>query len=66
MRGYMCHVCNGICDPGELENGVCFDCRVQAMERREKRNLEIRKEIGQLMQARYREQADGQLTMELL
>lgn len=57
---YKCHICGGMCDPGELEGGVCFSCRTEAMERREMRSLEIRKEIGRLMQERLQEQADGQ------
>lgn len=24
---YRCNVCGGICDPGEMAGGVCFDCR---------------------------------------
>lgn len=27
MYSYKCDVCGGMCDAGELENGVCFDCR---------------------------------------
>ncbi len=26
---YKCCVCGGICDPGELTGGVCFECRRQ-------------------------------------
>ena len=37
MRMYECHICGASCDPGELENGVCFDCRVEARERQENR-----------------------------
>lgn len=62
---YRCHICLGLCDPGELENGVCFECRKEAAERREKREFEIRKELNQLIQSRIREQKDGQMVMEL-
>ena len=24
---YRCNVCGGICDPGEMAGGICFDCR---------------------------------------
>ena len=27
MRNYECEICGDICDPGELRNGVCDDCR---------------------------------------
>lgn len=64
MRGYECSTCGGLCDPGELENGVCFDCRTEA-ERRKKQEIETRRETSRLMQARYREQNDGQMAIEI-
>lgn len=64
MYRYECHVCNGLCDPDELENGVCFDCRKKAIESREKHDFEIRKELNRLLQSRYRQQADGQMVMK--
>lgn len=24
---YICNICGGVCDPGELAGGICFDCR---------------------------------------
>lgn len=66
MGRYECKICHGVCDPGELTGGVCQECQVETMERREKIDLEMRKDIGHLIQARYRKQADGQLAMELM
>ena len=63
MYGYTCHICGCNCDAGELENGVCDDCRTQAAEEEEKRRLRIRKELNIAMHARYAQQADGQLVM---
>lgn len=63
MYRYTCHVCKGDCDAGELENGVCYDCRTQASEAEEKRRFRIRKELNIAMHARYTQQADGQLVM---
>lgn len=63
MRSYNCHICGGACDPGELENGVCFECRKEAAERRERHILDIRKELNQMI--RCKSQADGQMVMEL-
>lgn len=64
MYRYKCHTCGSLCDPGELENGVCFDCRKEDVERREEHELEIRKELNLLIQSKYRERADGQLVMQ--
>lgn len=66
MREYNCHICGGSCDPGELENGVCFDCRKGASEWQENRNLDIRKSINQMIQERIREQYDGQMVMRVM
>lgn len=59
MRMYECHVCHGLCDPGELENGVCFDCRSTARERQENRALENIKAWNRML----RSQTDGQMVM---
>lgn len=63
MRMYECHICHGLCDPGELENGVCHDCRADAVNREEKRQFDIRKELNQILHQKYRQQADGQMVM---
>lgn len=65
MRGYKCHICGGMCDPGELENGVCFDCRKEALERSEEFRLRVRKSINQMLQERIRQQDDGQMAMRV-
>lgn len=61
MYGYVCHTCGGLCDTGEIENGVCYDCRVENMRRKEQHNLQVRKELNRLIRARYAEQPDGQM-----
>ena len=66
MREYKCHICGGSCAPGELENGVCFDCRKEASEQQEIHNLDIRKSINRMFQERIREQHDGQMVMRML
>ena len=66
MKQYNCHICGGSCDPGELENGVCFDCRKEASERQESRKLDIRKSINQMIRERIREQRDGQMVMRMM
>ena len=27
LMKYICKICGGICDPGELAGGICFECR---------------------------------------
>ena len=49
--------------PGELENGVCYDCRQEDIRRMEARSLQKRKELNQLLKAKYAEQVDGQMVM---
>ena len=58
MYGYTCNVCGCNCDAGELENGVCDDCREEEEEH------EIRKEWTRKMLSRFiSQQSDGQLVM---
>ena len=58
MYIYRCRICRGLCDAGELTNGVCDDCREEEIQ------LEIRKELNRKMLARnIMEQPDGQLVM---
>lgn len=66
MREYNCHICGGSCDPGELENGVCFDCRKEDVERRKKHEFEIRKELNQIIQSKIKEQKDGHMVMRMM
>lgn len=69
MRMYKCKVCHGLCDPGELEGDVCFDCRKEdiekQMQRQAQRSFEIRKEWNQFLQQRYKQQIDGQMAIKL-
>lgn len=53
-----CKRCGCICDPGDIRNGICDDCR------EEERSLEIRREWYLKMRAQnIIEQPDGQLTI---
>lgn len=63
MYRYRCYACGGLCDAGELENGVCYDCRQEDIKRMEARSLHKRMEFNQLLKAKYAEQADGQMVM---
>ena len=63
---YKCRICGGICDPGELENGVCFDCRKEALKRKDDYEFGIRKELNQLIQSKIREQRGGQKVMRMM
>ena len=63
MYQYRCYGCGGMWDAGELENGVCYDCRQEDLRRMEARSLQKRKELNQLLKAKYAEQADGQMVM---
>lgn len=64
MFSYECHICRGLCDPGELENGVCFDCRSKAAQKQDYKNCQTIREINVMIHSRYAQQADGQLVME--
>lgn len=38
MYCYQCSICKGMCDAGELENGICYECREKkAMQQKERR-----------------------------
>lgn len=63
MRMYECHVCSGLCDPGELENGVCFECRSEAKERQEKRGVDNIRAWNRMLQSMCKQQSDGQMVM---
>lgn len=63
MLYYECSTCHGLCDPGELENNVCFDCRSKSVQEQDQKNCQTIREINQLIRARYAQQADGQLAM---
>ena len=53
-----CKRCGCICDPGDIRNGICDDCR------EEEKSLEIRREWYLKMRAQnIIEQPDGQLTI---
>ena len=48
MSNYNCHMCGGVCDAGELENGVCFDCRREAAEQAERSTLKVIRDWNKL------------------
>lgn len=66
MIEYKCHICGGSCDPGELENGVCFDCRIEATHRQDERSCRTIRELNQLIRSRYVQQNDGQMAMRMM
>lgn len=45
-----CRVCGGICDPGDLRNGVCDDCRYE-----QQREQTMEQELRQLANAEFRQ-----------
>lgn len=45
-----CRICNCNCDPSDLINGVCDDCREQ-----ERREEEHNQQMQQLMKAEFRQ-----------
>lgn len=61
MRGYKCHVCGCTCDPGELENGVCFDCRREDSKVSERRTMNLIRDWNKLVKS----QSDGQMALEV-
>lgn len=53
-----CRICGCRCDPGDLQSGICDDCREEELQR------ELKQEERRQMLARHvTEQADGQLVM---
>ncbi len=55
MFYYECGTCHGLCDPGELENGVCYECRSKEADEQDHKSCQTLWKIAQ--------QADGQLVM---
>ena len=53
-----CEQCGCLCDPGDLQGGVCDDCR-EEYERQVQRNEDRR----QMLARHIAEQEDGQLVM---
>lgn len=65
MNSYECSECHGLCDPGELEGGICYECRSNLQGERngrisKSRNLD---KLDKRIRARYAEQSDGQTIM---
>lgn len=58
---YKCHVCGGDCDPGELENGVCFECRSYAVQKQDEKSCQTIREINKKIRERYALQSDGKV-----
>lgn len=53
-----CKRCGCLCDPGDLQNGVCDDCRTEEKELEAKRE-----EIIKMLAKNLIEQADGQIRL---
>ena len=45
MSGLRCRKCNCLCDPSDLQNGICDDCR-EEMEQKEKQSSMIAKMLN--------------------
>ena len=45
-----CRICNGTCDPGDLRDGVCDDCRYE-----QQREKTMDQELKQLVNAEFRQ-----------
>lgn len=43
-----CRICNCLCDPGDLEQGVCDDCRAELSKKEENKE-----KIERLMKAEF-------------
>lgn len=63
MFCYECHICGGSCDSGELENGVCFDCRREAVQKQKEKDIQTIMESTKMIRARYAEPSDSQTVM---
>lgn len=54
----VCKRCGCLCDPGDLINSICDDCRTQEKEMEVKRDETIK-----MLAANLIEQADGQIIL---
>ena len=45
-----CHICSCICDPGDLRNGVCDDCREE-----ERKEQEREQAMDRLARAKFKQ-----------
>lgn len=54
MNRYRCCDCGGICDPGELENGVCFDCRKGDLDYKKVCNPDLSKSVDYAIEDKNR------------
>ena len=66
MYQYRCYGCGGMCDAGELENGVCYDCRQEDIRRMEQELVELgihREHVYKRQHEAYEmeERTDGEL-----
>ena len=55
---YQCNECGGLCDPGELSGGVCWDCREELKEKKRREE-----ETLKMLARSIAEQSDGQLVL---
>ena len=47
----VCRVCRGRCDPGEIKNGICFECMLE-----QKKKEKVRKEVDRMVRTDKYEQ----------
>lgn len=47
----VCRICHGRCDPGEIKNGICFECALE-----QKRKEKVRQEVDRMVRANSFEQ----------
>lgn len=55
MMGFarVCKLCGANCDPGELRNGICFECFLE-----QKRKKEVRQEADRMVRTDSFEQME--------
>lgn len=40
----VCKLCGANCDPGEIKNGICFECQLE-----QKKKEKVRKEVDRMV-----------------
>ena len=45
-----CRICGGVCDPGDLRDGVCDDCRYEEQKEKERKQA-----MDRLINAEFRQ-----------
>lgn len=47
----VCKLCGANCDPGEIKNGICFECQLE-----QKKKEKVRKEVDRMVRTTDYEQ----------